>query len=1087
MTIDYRFRTEVTRIINKDDVMPINFKKWLFAFATTFAICAASLTILFRITNETQNRRADADVEATYSKSQDDLKYAEELEEPTPSDATNEILPNSVFGDNVFISIKDSDDETTSMEASDEPVQTEVDETALFEPNFEDEQTTSRGAGFDFSRMRQFDELFGEIDSSVESAHDEMQDATPNDDEELFVDDSGLNIDLDVEESALSEASDAADRPAAVANEDDQSSIEATSEVDGSNAAEPSVDELVEVESAAPEIESTPSVAATHGVILASKDVFDAEGRALYSEGLGDDFIFEPQTEFENDAQDNVAADVEADNLSETNQVAEDVDEILFDSNDAPADVERDANAADTNPEVGDSTAEETTEIVPNESDEPAIDLRDALNVDEIADADDFVFESNEATTDEESVDSVDDSDAQNGVEESVGESVVDSSEETTEVDEFDSEEAVADGSEAPESDAILAEPEDDILFDAAESAVKEEATEAQELDETDEIDFDSNEVPVAAAAPEIEEAITESADAETTDEIDFDTNEVPVDTAAPEIEKSISESADAETTDEIVFDSNEVPAENAAPEIEKPNTKDDDDEIIFDSNESFDDDEIIFDSNASDADDASEEENDADPFDVESEHESLGVLLYDSAFSEFKTYERVETREAYEAQIDDVKADAREASATANAPVLLYDSSERGEFENGDAEKEADARQSTEEFLKALEDCAAGSALKTSETVGRVAERFEEEDPESTEVEAAEERKEEEVVDDDADELDETTNESDPSTAAKQAESQAAVEFFNAPENKSTPSRDAQALSVARANVEVEDEFWVALANPGSTMLWRYDAGRWIQESEDVFFGTDDESRVTVFWAHGYQTDMTAATRGGAYLKSTLDRARRAIGVDRKFRVVVWKWASERFTMRIKRDAETKRILTNYYGAELGEFVGRLKPGDDVTFVGFSFGASVVGAALQTLATRPNRYLSSRMEEAFAVSGVNAPASPLRKEGRISLILASAGCDAYAFGRGGAFEMGGQLPTTVLNVYNPRDFVLKFYPAVAGGAQALGIAPVANEAFPNAGGRVYNLDVQTVLNREHSFEDALGAVPINYTATLVW
>ncbi|MBQ4202961.1 MAG: hypothetical protein II655_04600 [Thermoguttaceae bacterium] len=194
--------------------MPINFKKWLFAFATTFAICAASLTILFRITNETQNRRADADVEATYSKSQDDLKYAEELEEPTPSDATNEILPNSVFGDNVFISIKDSDDETTSMEASDEPVQTEVDETALFEPNFEDEQTTSRGAGFDFSRMRQFDELFGEIDSSVESAHDEMQDATPNDDEELFVDDSGLNIDLDVEESALSEASDAADRPA---------------------------------------------------------------------------------------------------------------------------------------------------------------------------------------------------------------------------------------------------------------------------------------------------------------------------------------------------------------------------------------------------------------------------------------------------------------------------------------------------------------------------------------------------------------------------------------------------------------------------------------------------------------------------------------------------------------------------------------------------------------------------------------------------------------------------------------------------------------------------------------------------------
>ena len=114
-----------------------------------------------------------------------------------------------------------------------------------------------------------------------------------------------------------------------------------------------------------------------------------------------------------------------------------------------------------------------------------------------------------------------------------------------------------------------------------------------------------------------------------------------------------------------------------------------------------------------------------------------------------------------------------------------------------------------------------------------------------------------------------------------------------------------------------------------------------------------------------------------------------------------------------------------------------------------------------------------------FAVSGQGG-STPAEQKGKISLILVAGACDLGAFGRGGEYEYGGYLPSLVLNLYNPVDYALHYYPAVANRSQALGIAPAPNEEFPNAWGNIYNINVSGALARKHSFSDAINATPYN-------
>ncbi len=273
-----------------------------------------------------------------------------------------------------------------------------------------------------------------------------------------------------------------------------------------------------------------------------------------------------------------------------------------------------------------------------------------------------------------------------------------------------------------------------------------------------------------------------------------------------------------------------------------------------------------------------------------------------------------------------------------------------------------------------------------------------------------------------------------------------------------------------------LEDEFWVIEQNIGSVSLWKRNGDRWDLQTVKSFLEGDDSSRVTIFWAHGYQTSLQDATQDGFLLKKKLDSVRSELGIQRRYRLVVWRWNSEREYARLRVDAKEKKFFARQCGVELGKFIGKMSPKSDVSLIGFSFGATLIGAALETLATTQNRYLGARRT---LQEGESA--------GRVSLVLMSAACDLGAFLKGGAYSNGATLPEKVLNMYNPSDGALHFYPFVSGTVQAQGVAPLTGGEFPSAYGATYNLNMSATLGKEHTFVGALSLFPSQTLAAILF
>ncbi|MBQ2789055.1 MAG: alpha/beta hydrolase, partial [Thermoguttaceae bacterium] len=351
---------------------------------------------------------------------------------------------------------------------------------------------------------------------------------------------------------------------------------------------------------------------------------------------------------------------------------------------------------------------------------------------------------------------------------------------------------------------------------------------------------------------------------------------------------------------------------------------------------------------------------------------------------------------------------------------------------------------------------------------------------------------------------VDATGNETKANEVADLAETvEANVEEIREP--KATEATVATVATDASENVASairENEFWILGQNGSGFYFYRLQDGAWNASNADEFYANGEEFAVVVY-AHGYQTDMNDATRDAVAFKAVLDAARRNVGAERPFRLVVWKWNSERDAARIRIDAQAKATLADQSGKALGRCLGGLGPNADLALVGFSFGARVVGSALETLAQSGAQAsafdveFNENEEFAFAVSGklvadaaenvadaetpsVQNDANAEKEEGRkIALILVAAACDLGSFEARGVYGRGAALPTDVLNVYNPNDFALKYYRYVSETrSDAQGVAPIRAGLFPNAVGKTFNVNSNPALGKRHSFVDAIGIVP---------
>ena len=259
-------------------------------------------------------------------------------------------------------------------------------------------------------------------------------------------------------------------------------------------------------------------------------------------------------------------------------------------------------------------------------------------------------------------------------------------------------------------------------------------------------------------------------------------------------------------------------------------------------------------------------------------------------------------------------------------------------------------------------------------------------------------------------------------------------------------------------AQSSVGDQVWIVMATADGFYCQTLENNAWRVADVKEFYAGDSADRSTVIWAHGFKTDMTGAAESGCSFRNTIDAARAAAGSSRAYRLVIWKWSSERGAGRLRIDAQMKGTIADAEGRRLANFIGGMNASNNVSLVGFSFGARVVGSALQCLATAPSTYMTNRT-------------------GRVSLVLASSACDYGAFDWN--YANGAAIPAYVLNIYNPADFALRYYPFISDtGSQAQGVYPITGSAFTGAVGSAFNINVSGAVGKEHSFTDEIQAVP---------
>ena len=637
-------------------------------------------------------------------------------------------------------------------------------------------------------------------------------------------------------------------------------------------------------------------------------------------------------------------------------------------------------------------------------------------------------------------------------------------------------EESTAENASLNEGIVVELAPEDEIVFDSSDDdeIVFDDSTSTNEGDEeivaddsdsSDDVLFDENESS--------EEDVEDSENV-----LDFGSDS--------ERETDAEESTDEDDDITVFIDALEA---NDIDETEEEIVFDDNDDVVdlssvFEEDEAADDvdpeelEEDVLETSETDDEEASEGDSDA----------NVGKVLFkakstDGAQSSFQSLDVLEREAEFfndSLSMDVITESEESSSATDSLESVKTDDAYTGEIVyDSDKEFEPD-----EKFVSETD--AIDSTAATDSTEDSVLESDDEELDES----------------DDADyEEDESNEPADPCGPVilcllddeKASEEESVAVSEKTPVVERSPYKTAPTtvrvssqttIESTPAPTPVQDELWI-VTEGGSYM--RFENGSWNRREAKHFFGEDDPRRVTIIWAHGYQTDMTSASLSGFNLKAVVDSARATSGVDRKYRIVVWKWESERSNARLRLDAKEKKDLAYYSGIKLGKFVGRLNPKDDVVFVGFSFGAVVTGSALQTLATTSNQYMTGRKRTAFATSGAGTETAPEVASGRISLLLISAACDLGSFNQGGIFRSGAELPTRVLNVYNPTDYALKFYPLISGTSQAVGIAPLMGNEFLNAGGATFNLNANGYLGKEHSFDDAIEYISSSTLSDMIF
>ncbi len=257
-------------------------------------------------------------------------------------------------------------------------------------------------------------------------------------------------------------------------------------------------------------------------------------------------------------------------------------------------------------------------------------------------------------------------------------------------------------------------------------------------------------------------------------------------------------------------------------------------------------------------------------------------------------------------------------------------------------------------------------------------------------------------------------------------------------PAGESISAADSTNADSAKAALDFEDadgaghELWIVSTRnlPGnicscpaaefSPGVERFTCGHgWKRSSMEELLATDVPSCTTAILIHGNDTSANEAeARGGEFFRELVTGCCDSAPT----RLIVWSWPSDKVICSYRKDAQLKACRTNVEGYYLARFVDQLSAETPVTIGGYSYGARVVTGGLHLLGggvleggqlterVHPDRRSTSALLMGAAMAN-NWLLPGMRHDRAISQV------------------------DRMMILFNPKDFVLHFYPRLWGGA----------------------------------------------------
>ena len=180
--------------------------------------------------------------------------------------------------------------------------------------------------------------------------------------------------------------------------------------------------------------------------------------------------------------------------------------------------------------------------------------------------------------------------------------------------------------------------------------------------------------------------------------------------------------------------------------------------------------------------------------------------------------------------------------------------------------------------------------------------------------------------------------------------------------------SEDPRCLEVHKPCVRFQDEVWLlscrSLGCPehkhpiplekltDGLVIWKYDLEiqRWNESLMESLSKQAEQIQAeqiqTVIWVHGNLTTASEAFSSGLRVYRTLIREAEN---QPPIRFIIWSWPASKVVNRPVPDARVKAARTTWAGLRLAGLVGQIPENASISLIGFSFGARVVTAALES------------------------------------------------------------------------------------------------------------------------------------------